>query len=253
MDLKTWVSVHSPTPLQKILQRAYYGIVTQRHPDQIRATWKSSFPDYERVANEFTTTDEYVKAVTAVKSLSNAGAIGIDAMHDLYVLVRNQKPSTVVETGVCNGASTFAILAALEANGTGNLYSIDYPFFSDIPMVRRRKETFPGIGQAEVPSDKEVGWLVPGRLRNRWTFHEGKSQELLPQVLREHPPDLFIHDSEHSHPYMMFELEVAWHAMDGGLIICDDITWNDAFEVFTSVRADEHGKLSRNKGYVEVP
>lgn len=253
MDLKTWISVHSPAPLREILQRIYYGVATERHPDRIREAWKSSFPDYERLVNELTTIDEYNEIVRTLETLSHGGAIGIDAMCDLYVLVRTKKPTVVVETGVCNGASTFALLAALDRNGTGDLYSVDYPFVSDVPLARRREETFPDIGQAEIPSDKEAGWLVPDRLRDRWTFHEGKSQKLLPQIVRKHPPDLFVHDSEHSHPCMMFELETAWHAMDGGLIVCDDITWNDAFEIFTRVRADEHGKLSQNTGYIKVP
>lgn len=252
MDLKTFVSIHSPAPIREALRTVYYGVSAERHPDRIRKEWKSSFQNYERVARELTSTSEYGEVVDTLETLSNGGAIGIDAMGDLYVLVRTEKPGVIVETGVCNGASTFAILAALEDNGVGELHSIDYPFFSDVPMARRREETFPGMGSAEIPPDKEPGWLVPDRLRDRWTFRGGKSQELLPQVVREHPPDLFVHDSEHSHPCMMFELETAWHAMDGGLIVCDDIRWNDAFDVFTGVRADEYGKMSRSKGYVRV-
>jgi hypothetical protein len=252
MDLKTLISTRSPAPLQKLLRKVYYSASVERHPDRIREEWKSSFPDYERISRELTSTDEYSEVVGTLEHLSNNGTIGIDAMTDLYVLIRTRKPNVVVETGVCNGASTFAILVALERNGVGELRSIDYPFSSDVPMARRREETFPGMGQAEVPSDKEPGWLVPDRLRDRWTFYQGKSQELLPQVVGEYPPDLFVHDSEHSHPCMMFELETAWHAMDSGLIVCDDILWNDAFDVFSRVRADEHGKLSRNKGYIRV-
>jgi predicted O-methyltransferase YrrM len=252
MDLKTFISIRSPAPLREALRTVYYTVSAERHPERIRAEWLSLFPNYQRIASEFIAIDEYSEVVGTLETLSNDGMVGIDAMTDLYVLVRTEKPAVVVETGVCNGASTFAILAALEANGAGELHSIDYPFLSDVPMAHRRKETFPDMGQAEIPSDKEPGWLVPDRLRDRWTFYEGKSQELLPQVLREHPPDLFIHDSEHSYPCMMFELETAWHAMTGGLIVCDDITWNDAFGVFTDVRADEHGMMSRNQGYIRV-
>jgi len=253
MDLKTFISIHSPAPLREVLRTVYYGLSTERHPERIRTEWKSSFPDYERIAHELISTDEYSEVVGTLGNLSNGGAIGIDAMTDLYVLVRTEEPDTVVETGVCNGASTFAILAALEEDGIGELHSIDYPFLSDVSMARRRQETFPGMGHEEIPSDKEPGWLVPDRLRDRWTFYEGKSQELLPQVVGEHPPNLFIHDSEHSHPCMMFELEAAWNAMNDGLIVCDDITCNDAFDVFTGVRADGYGKLSWNKGYIRVP
>lgn len=252
MDLKTFISTRSPEPLRTVLQRVYYGVSTEKHPDHIRAKWRSSVPNYEQTASEITSTDGYNEIVNTLTELSNGGTIGTEGMQDLYTIVRTEKPEIVVETGVCNGASTYAILAALEENDAGALYSIDYPFYSDIPMTRRRKETFPGIGQSEIPSDKEPGWMVPERLKDRWTFIEGKSQELLPQIVRDHPPDLFIHDSEHSHPCMMFELETAWHAMDDGIIVCDDINWNDAFEVFTDVRAEEYGKLSQNKGYIRL-
>ena len=43
----------------------------------------------------------------------------------IYLLVRSLKPETVVETGVCYGASSAYILQALKDNGRGVLYSID--------------------------------------------------------------------------------------------------------------------------------
>jgi len=252
MDVKAWVSETAPEPVARVLRSAYYAVFPATSPEQIRVDWKATIPDYDRYAGELTAHPAYDGIVETLEALSNGGAIGRDAMQDLYVLVRTQRPDVVVETGVCNGASTFAMLAALEENGRGELHSIDYPFHSSVPMARRREETFPGIGQAEIPADREPGWLVPADLRDRWTFYEGKSQEVLPGVLRDHPPDLFVHDSEHSHPAMMFELEAAWHAMDAGAIVCDDITWNDAFDVFTEVRADSFDRMSENRGYVEV-
>jgi hypothetical protein len=40
---------------------------------------------------------------------------------------------------------------------------------------------------------------------------------------------------------------------DGGVILSDDISWNDAFSVFVEVRKPEYGKLSDNIGYVKKP
>jgi hypothetical protein len=65
---------------------------------------------------------------------------------------------------------------------------------------------------------------------------------------------MFVHDSEHSHPCMMFEYELAFEWLDdGGLLLSDDITWNDAFSVFTDVREPEHGNVSGGVGYVLKP
>ena len=45
----------------------------------------------------------------------------------LYAAVRARKPSVVVETGVAAGLSSACILAGLQRNGMGELYSIDLP------------------------------------------------------------------------------------------------------------------------------
>ena len=51
-----------------------------------------------------------------------------DGMHLLlYALVRYCKPDVFVETGVSHGASSAFILAAMEENQKGHLYSIDLP------------------------------------------------------------------------------------------------------------------------------
>jgi hypothetical protein len=50
---------------------------------------------------------------------------------------------------------------------------------------------------------------------------------------------------------MMFEYELAHEWVeDGGVILSDDIGWNEAFSVFTSVRNPSWGKLSNNVGYI---
>jgi predicted O-methyltransferase YrrM len=43
----------------------------------------------------------------------------------LYALVRALRPASIVEMGAHRGASTAHIAAALKANGTGELYSVD--------------------------------------------------------------------------------------------------------------------------------
>jgi len=143
----------------------------------------------------------------------------------------NFRPSTIVETGVCNGFSTSIILKALEDIGEGKLYSIDLP---ETPETDPNK-FWEGKGGAIVPTDKKPGWLVPEEYRSRWEFIEGNSLYKLPKVMKEiEELDVFIHDSEHSYEMMMFEFSLAWkHLKRNGLIISDDITWNPAFKHFS--------------------
>jgi len=42
--------------------------------------------------------------------------------------------------------------------------------------------------------------------------------------------DIFFHDSLHTYEHMMFEFETVWpHIKENGLIVSDDIYWNNAF------------------------
>ena len=63
-----------------------------------------------------------------------AGDIGL-----LYNAVLQSKAKRVIETGVAYGWSTLAILAAMEANGRGQLVSVDMPY------PKMRNENFVGI------------------------------------------------------------------------------------------------------------
>jgi hypothetical protein len=104
-----------------------------------------------------------------------------------YVLVRAVRPAVVVETGVWQGLSSWTLLAALDANGSGELVSIDFPPLDPAQQV-------------------EVGHLVPDELRGRWTPEIGPSRQLLPQVVtRVGTVGVFIHDSEHTTANMTLE------------------------------------------------
>lgn len=126
----------------------------------------------------------------------------------LYNLVRHLAPEVVVETGVANGHSTYVILRALEANGSGVLHSTDI--------------------------SADVGQLVDQGLRSRWQLHVLDASE--PEVgLRRllqglGPIDLFLHDGDHRYLSQMFEYRVATaHARPGALLLSDDIDANHAF------------------------
>jgi hypothetical protein len=152
----------------------------------------------------------------------------------LYALIRARRPATLVETGVCNGVSSAVVLSALNRNGAGRLFSIDYPEYSD-GSVRDFDESKLG---AVVPIGKQPGWLIPDHLRDRWELTVGKSQEELPPLLaRLGTIDFFMHDSEHSYECMTFEMNAAAdHLVPGGLLVVDDSRWNDAFFDFLAQR-----------------
>lgn len=130
----------------------------------------------------------------------------------IWCATRHLRPERVVETGVSRGISSRFFLEAMEANGTGRLWSIDLP-----PQTEEWR--------------KLAGSAVPERLRDRWTFLRGTSRRHLPPLLHElGTVDLFIHDSQHTERNMRFELTAAApHVRPGGLILCDDAHENRAF------------------------
>jgi len=138
----------------------------------------------------------------------------------LYIMMRVIQPKIIVETGVASGASSSFLLKALQKNNSGHLHSIDLPACSENdPDVR-------------LPENKKPGWLVDDDLKNRWTYHEGKSSDLLKPLLdKQGEIDIFIHDSFHNYENMKFEYETAWPFIkNGGILGSDDIKWNKAFE-----------------------
>jgi predicted O-methyltransferase YrrM len=157
----------------------------------------------------------------------------------LYAVLRKLNPRVAVETGVCNGVSTAFLLLALAENGAGKLHSIDLP---EVAGEDYEPGTFwDGKGGAVIPSGKEPGWMVPDRLRDRWSLVLGRSQDELPPLLeRLGTIDFFMHDSEHSEACMQFEFDTAWAALrDGGVLAADDVNANTAFADFAKAKGRE--------------
>jgi hypothetical protein len=49
---------------------------------------------------------------------------------------------------------------------------------------------------------------------------------------------------------MLFEFELVWEWLStDGLLVADDVSWNDAFETFVSSRDAEYGYLTPDVGY----
>lgn len=136
-------------------------------------------------------------------------------MRELYILVRGLKPEVVVETGVARGGSTATILAALDKNQKGELHSIDATKF-------RMPDENDGY------TTEMLGTIMPLREHPRWHFHEGFSQNLLPQLAQElarqkKSVGLFIHDSDHSAACVQFELfAISPSIAPGGFVASHD-------------------------------
>jgi predicted O-methyltransferase YrrM len=170
--------------------------------------------------------------------MGTSGAFHSEA---LYVLVRAARPATVVETGVLYGTSSGHILAALEANGTGRLHSIDL-----------------GNSPGEPPHD----FMVRPEFLHRWDYIEGDSRDELPRLLqRVEAIDMFHHDSLHTFEHMTGEFEtVLPYVAPGGVIASHDVFVSDslkriwrqnAFPTFCRRHSLRH-LMIRNSGIARV-
>ncbi|ACV11301.1 conserved hypothetical protein [Halorhabdus utahensis DSM 12940] len=160
-----------------------------------------------------------------------------------YLTCRAVEPEIVVETGVHTGTSSVTILQALADNGHGKLHSIDLPGTKRDPIV---DSTSPyGTVKYELSDKSEVGEKVPESLRDNWELHLGSSDEILEPLLTDIGPiDIFCHDSDHSYENMMFEFNTAQeHLHSEGVVLSDDVDWNDAFMDFTNKYASVSDSL----------
>ena len=138
----------------------------------------------------------------------------------LYHIIRWFKPHVVVETGVANGISSTFILAAMDANKMGHLYSIDWQADQESSFV---------------PKGKDIGWMIPDQLRKRWHLEIGKTEDKLQSLLEGVGRlDIFLHDSDHTYDTMMYEYTTAWpYLVEHGLLLSDDVIMSTAFIEFT--------------------
>ena len=147
-----------------------------------------------------------------------------------YLLVRALKPKVFVETGVLHGLTSVFILSALEKNGKGRLFSIDYPSYFETGPVNQDGY------QDVLPPKKQPGWVVSSRLLKYWKLKLGKSVDVLPVIIsKKQPIDIFLHDSEHTYATMWSEFVFAWNRLrSGGVLMCDNLESNSSFFDFCS-------------------
>lgn len=253
-----------PAAAQPLVERGYRTIHPGKTPAHTRRRWHDRF--VERYFGSRAEYDDYIdeldrepvvgfveEARERVRDERGTDDPGNVYFRDVYAYVREHEPATVVETGVRDGWSTLYLLAALHRNDAGTLYSVDYPIREDESADRFGDEA-PSYSEVTptIPAGTDPGWIVPDPLRDRWELLIGKSQERMPELVeRIDAIDVFIHDSDHSLPCMIFEYELAWDWLgSSGIIFSDDIDWNDAFERFAAAKTCTSGRLSTSFGYV---
>lgn len=252
-----------PGAVQPIARRIYHRV----HPfrpslgeieNAFVDTFFDSWAEYRRYAREFRETEATRLLADAqaehrrMTDVGRFGSVGPETGERYYALVRKYRPEVMVETGVCNGFSTLCLLYALDRNDEGVLYSVDYPFYESDALDEFRAETYDEFGGATIPDGRTPGWMIPDQLRDRWDLRVGRSQRELPPLVTELKKiDLFLHDSEHSLPCMLFEFELAWEWLDhDGILVVDDFDWNEALEAFSDARKAKSGLVSPSVGYL---
>ena len=137
----------------------------------------------------------------------------------LYLIVRAARPRRVIETGVRPGYSTAWMLAALDANGVGELTSLG---------------PGPVAGRAAAVREVGVGQFVAPSLRSRWTLALGNTEDRLRELLSEsRGVDLFFYDNGPDAARARFELRAAWEALSPrGILLAHHIDASSAWSDF---------------------
>ena len=145
----------------------------------------------------------------------------IRAPFELYAITRLRRPDHVVEAGVSSGVSSAHFLLAVARNRHGRLHSIDWPTFQRGPELGARESP------VSIPPGRTSGWAIPERIKTGWDLRIGRSQELLPTLVRELPSvDLFLHDDLHTPAHLTFELRTVGPKLGGGaVVLADNTAW----------------------------
>lgn len=231
-----------PRPVQTVVRTAYEkylegSTVAPNYRRSFIQQFFESEAEFETYVTEFERSgvrDALESARVEHRRRTNHGrfaAINQFTHPRLYALVRKLQPETVVETGVCNGVSTYIVLQALEENGNGHLHSVDYP------------------DTDRIPDGEEPGWIIPDDLRSRWSLTKGLSQDELPSVADRLEIDLFLHDTMAE--VLDEELNIVWpYLVQGAVITADDVHKSDVFSRVVERRDVNHGHVAPNVGYL---
>jgi Methyltransferase domain len=180
----------------------------------------------EEVRNSLLETTKTRRLIFPRKLKLFDGSVGLLPFVIAYYIARSYRPELVVETGVWTGRTSWFILQALDDNDKGELVSVD---------IGSKKQEGDSSDPQGLPT-KEIGGLVPQRLRSRWHLMVGDAAEILPSfVKRPNKVDFFLHDSNHSYQFMTLEFRTIWPLIPkGGFLCSDNVDRNSAWVDFMS-------------------
>lgn len=186
-------AIKSPDHAISVFKYHYRRVADREFAEFFARQWGCSDDDIDQAYNGLSNNAPCWKEIKENLSIY-PGQYGLQMtieLPSLYLLIRLTRPDIVVETGVSSGASSAYILCAMHDNNKGRLYSIDLP-------------------PDNLPAGKSSGWLVPHRLKSRWSLHIGDSKELLEPLFNAIGKiDCFIYDSLHTYEHMMFEFRTS--------------------------------------------
>jgi predicted O-methyltransferase YrrM len=155
--------------------------------------------------------DRARKRVAAAKDAGSVmgGGMEVDL---LFNLVRSLKPERIIETGVAYGWSSLALLAGLEENKRGSLWSSN-------------------LAYAGMDCEADVGCVVPEELRAKWHLFRGPDSQMLPKIMHEIKScQMVVYDSDKSYAGRRASYKLLWSILDvGGVFVSDDIADNLGF------------------------
>lgn len=160
---------------------------------------------------------------------------GPGACRLLFFLARRKHPSSIVETGVALGYTSATFLEALKRNGSGKLFSSDFPY--------------PGIPNSE----QYVGIVVPKALRDEagWAPLLDGDESNLPAIAgAAGEVEIFHYDSDKSYQGRARALELLkGNLTPSSIIVFDDIHENSHFQDYcaSNPSAQKHVFRFRNK------
>lgn len=138
-----------------------------------------------------------------------------------YAFAKFYKPALIVEAGTYAGGTSIGWAKALVENGQGRLICVDSDVYS--------KDTFPKITRQNL---KRVGISD-----EKVALRAGKSQDLIPQIAKDHSKeaDIYLVDGDHTYEGALQDIRNGLPMMkNGGFILVHDVDRNRRMDEQTS-------------------